>query len=120
MTELPLEIPPEARALAEKSVEQARQAFDGFIDAVRKTSDKADGAVNKLQSSAKEVTEKAVSFTEDNVRAAFDHAEKLIRAKDPEEVFALHCDYVRKQIDQIQERAKELGSAIQNIAKPSA
>ncbi len=27
------EVPPEMRALAEKSVEQARQAFDGFISA---------------------------------------------------------------------------------------
>jgi hypothetical protein len=27
------EIPPEMRAFAEKSVEQARQAFDGFISA---------------------------------------------------------------------------------------
>ena len=28
-----LEIPPEMRAFAEKSVEQARQAFDGFMSA---------------------------------------------------------------------------------------
>jgi len=27
------EVPPEMRAFAEKSVEQARQAFDGFISA---------------------------------------------------------------------------------------
>ncbi len=30
------EIPPEMRALAEKSVEQARQAFDGFISAAHR------------------------------------------------------------------------------------
>jgi phasin len=118
MTETPLEIPPEVRALAEKSVDQARKAFDGFIEAVRKTGDQAEGAANKLHVGAKEVGNKAVAFAEENVRAAFDHAEKLIHAKDPEEFLALQFDYVRNQMALIQDRAKELGSAIQNVVKP--
>jgi phasin len=117
MNEIPLGIPPEVRALAEKSVDQARKAFDGFIEAVHKTGDQAEGAATKLHAGAKEVSTKAAAFAEENVRAAFDHAEKLVRAKDPEEFLALQFEYVRTQGGLLQDRAKELGSAIQNFTK---
>jgi phasin len=117
MNEIPVGIPPEVRAFAEKSVGEARKAFDGFIEAARKTGDQAEGAATKLHAGAKEVGTKAAAIAEDNVRAAFDHAEKLIRAKDPEEFLALQLEYVRTQGALLQDRAKELGSAIQNFAK---
>jgi hypothetical protein len=37
------EVPPEMRALAEKSVEQARQAFDGFISAAHQAMSAFEG-----------------------------------------------------------------------------
>jgi hypothetical protein len=35
------EVPPDMRAFAEKSVAQAREAFDGFIGAARKAAERA-------------------------------------------------------------------------------
>ena len=37
------EIPPEMRDFAEKSVEQARKAIDGFMNAAQKTADTFEG-----------------------------------------------------------------------------
>ena len=37
------EVPPEMRAFAEKSVEQARQAFDGFISAAQQAMSAFEG-----------------------------------------------------------------------------
>ena len=47
------EIPPEMRDFAEKSVEQARKAIDGFMTAAQKTADTFEGSANTVQASAK-------------------------------------------------------------------
>ena len=78
MTKIPYEIPAEIRDLTAKSVEEARKAFGSFIEAAHKATAQAEGTANALQSSAKDVSAKALSFTEANLKAAFDHAQKLI------------------------------------------
>ena len=75
MTKIPYEIPAEIRDLTAKSVEEARKAFGSFIEAAHKATAQAEGTAIALQSSA---SAKALSFTEANLKAAFDHAQKLI------------------------------------------
>jgi hypothetical protein len=50
-----------------------------------------------------------IQFTEANVKAVFDHAQKLIQAKDPQEILAHQAEYVKKQLAAAEEHAKELG-----------
>ena len=76
-----------------KSVEEARKAFDGFMAAAHKATAHMEGTANALQASAKEASAKALSFTEANVKAAFDHAQTLIEAKDPQEILAHQAEY---------------------------
>lgn len=106
------QVPNEVRDFAEKSVEQARKAFEGFAGAAQKaltsTSD-----LPIVPPGAKDVGSKAFSFAEANVNAAFDLAQKLVKAKDPQEVFQLQAEYVKSQLAAVQEQAKELGAAIQ-------
>src|SRR6202040_3825920 len=64
MTKIPYEIPAEIRDLTAKSVEEARKAFGSFIEAAHKATAQAEGTANALQSSAKDVSAKALSFTE--------------------------------------------------------
>ena len=78
MIDIPQGIPSQIIDLAEKNVEQARGAFLGFIGAAQKATDAAE----TLPSSAKDAMAKAMSFAENNVNAAFDLAQKLVRAKD--------------------------------------
>ena len=59
---------------------------------------------------------KAVSFAESNVNAAFDLAEKLVHAKDVQEVMQLQTEYLKAQMATIQDQAKELGDVMQKAA----
>jgi hypothetical protein len=70
MTKIPYEIPTEIRDMIAKSVEEARKAFERFSEAAHKASAQAEGAANMMQSSVKDVSTKALSFTEAHVKAA--------------------------------------------------
>jgi phasin len=118
MTKIPYEIPAEIRDMTAKSVEEARKAFEGFMAAAHKATAHIEGTANALQSSAKEASAKALSFTEANVKAAFDHAQKLMEAKDPQEILAHQAEFVKKQLASIEEHAKELGNAVMKKMTP--
>ena len=113
MTDQQPQIPAEMRDLAERSVAQARKAFDTFMGAVHRTS----GAVESVATNgAREVGDKAVSFAETNVNAAFDLAEKLVKAKDVQEVMALQAEYLQQQMQSVQEQTRALGESFQKAA----
>jgi phasin len=107
------QIPNEVRDFAEKSVEQARKAFEGFAGAAHKAIGSVETTTSTFQTGAKDVSVKALGYAEANVNAAFDLARKLLHAKDPQEVLALQTEYVKSQVESIQAQAKELGAALQ-------
>ncbi len=111
------EIPAEMRDLAEKSVDQARKAFEGFVNAAQKAVGQADSTTASVHTNVKEIGSKAMTFAEHNVRSAFDLAQKLVRAKDLQEVLALQTEYAKSQMVAIQDQAKELGSIVQSAAQ---
>src|ERR1044072_2780348 len=80
------EIPPEMRQMAEQSVEQAKKAVDGFISAAHKAVGALEGHAAAAQAGAKDVGRKAMTFAEQNVATCFDFAQRLIRAKDTQDV----------------------------------
>jgi phasin len=102
------EVPPDMRAFAEKSVAQAREAFDGFIGAARKAAEQAQTTAATAQSGAKDMTQLAMSFAERNIASTFDFAQKLARAKDGSEIMTLHADYVRRQMEALGDQAREI------------
>lgn len=104
-------VPPEMRALAEKSVEQARKAFDGFVSAAERATSDFEQRAKATRAGAQDVTQKAMSFAEQNVASSFDLAQKLVAAKDISEVVKLHSDYVRRQMEVLSEQARELAQS---------
>lgn len=116
MTNKTYEVPSEMRELAERSVEQARKAFEGFVGAAQKAAGTFQGATSTMQSGARDVSSKTMSYAEANVKAAFDHAQKLVKAKDMQEVMQLQSEYVKAQIATLQEQAKDIGSIVQQAA----
>ena len=110
------EVPPDMRAFAEKSVAQAREALDGFIGAARKAAEQAQTTAATAQSSAKDVTQLAMSFAERNIASTFDFAQRLARAKDANEILSLHADYVKRQMDALSDQAKEIGRRTANMS----
>ena len=58
---------------------------------------------------AEEVGELAMGFAERNIATSFEFAQKVLQAKDPKDVMALHAEYVNSQIAVLTEQGKELG-----------
>ncbi|MBZ6076173.1 phasin [Microvirga puerhi] len=111
------EIPEEMRDFAEKSVEQARKAMDGFLGAAQKTVDTFEGSANTAQASVKDVTRKTLSYAEQNIAAAFDLAQKMVRAKNVQEAMQYQAEFVRSQVEAMQTQMKDLGSVAQAAMK---
>jgi phasin len=102
------DIPAEMRAFAEKSVEQAKQAFDTFISAAQHAVNTAETQAASARTGVKDVAELAMRFSERNIASSFEFAQRLLHAKDSQEVTALHTDYVKSQIAALSDQAKEL------------
>lgn len=109
------EIPAEMRAFAEKSVEQAKQAFDSFISAAKHAVNTAETQATTARNGVKEISEMAIGFTQRNVATSFEFAEKLVHAKDAQELTTLHSDYVKSQIATLTEQAKELSKQMSKL-----
>jgi phasin len=113
------EIPTEMRTFAEKSVEQARQAFDSFMTAAQAAANSADKQASGARTGARQLGELAVGFAERNIASSFEFAQKLVRAKDSDEVLALQADYVKGQMAALNEQASELGKRAARMAGQS-
>jgi phasin len=110
------EIPAEMREYAEKTVEQAKQAFNSFISAAQHAVSTAENQAASARTGAKEVGDMALDFTKRNIDTSFEFAEKLVRAKTAQELTALHADYVKSQIATLTEQAKELSKQAAKLA----
>jgi hypothetical protein len=93
------EVPNEMRDFAAKSVEQARRAFDSFMGATQQAATQAETATQAMR--------------QQNVKAAFDHAQNLSQAKGFDEVVKLQSSYLKDQISAMQDQLKAMGQAAQ-------
>jgi phasin len=105
------EIPLEMREFADKSMEQARRAFDGFVGAAQRTVSAMDNSAEAGRSSSRDFGRMAISIAESNVAASFAFAQKLVRATDMAEVLQLQSEFLRSQMEAMQAQANELGTA---------
>lgn len=104
------EIPNEMRDFADKSVEQARKAFDGFLDAAYKASNTVENQANTAQDNMRAVAGAAVTFAEQNVSASFAYAQKLVRATSLEEMLKIQAEFAKAQIETLTKQVKEMGA----------
>src|SRR5690349_21904149 len=112
----PFAIPKDMRAMAEASFDQARKAFDKFMESARTTAGTMEDRRDSVRAGAKEIGSKAVSYAEKNVQASLDYAQSLLKAKDLPEVMKLHADYVQSQIGALSDQASEMG---QSVSRPA-
>jgi phasin len=110
------QIPPEMRAVAEKSVAQAKEAVEGFISAAQRTVSALEGQAETARQGAKDVSGKAMVFAERNITSSFDFVQKLVRAKDVQEMLELQASYIQTQMQVLAEQAKELGQSTSKMA----
>ena len=112
-----MEIPPEMRAFAEKSVGEARRAFEAYMEAATKALGSAEQSAQAIQSNARDLGRKAIGFAEDNVSATLDFAQRLVQAKDAEEVMRLQAEFTQVQMKSLSEQTKALGDTATQAGK---
>ncbi|MCA0317225.1 MAG: phasin [Proteobacteria bacterium] len=106
------EIPLEMREFADKSVEQARRAFDGFVGAAQRTVAAMEDHGDTVQAGVQDIGRKTIAFAESNVAASFAFAQQLVRATDMTEVMKLQSEFLRSQMEAMQAQARELGASL--------
>ena len=113
-------IPSEVRAFAEQSVAQARQAFDGFIQAANQAMGQMQGRAQATHSGAADIAHKSMTYAEQNVAASFDFAQKLMHAKDATELMSLQSEYLSRQMQTLSAQVQDLGQSAAKIAVDAA
>ncbi|HLA20429.1 MAG TPA: phasin family protein [Pseudolabrys sp.] len=110
------EIPAEMRNFAEKSMEQAKQAFDSFVAATQEAVNTVESRAANARTGVKDVVDLAMRFAERNMAASFEFAQRLLNAKDAKDATAIHAEYVNSQIAALTDQAKELSKKASKLA----
>ena len=104
------------REMAQATLDKAKDAVSKYIVESQKMRAKVDSGVQASYSSAKEMNEKAVAFAEANVVAGFELAERLLQAKDPQEMGAVYQSHLKEQMEKMNAQFRELGNL---MSKPA-
>ena len=113
MTEPKLEVPAELRDLAEKTIDQAEKAFGMFFDAANKS-------IASIPSPGTEMSKQALSLTEQNMKAAFEHARKLVHATDLQQARQIQSEFLRSQFTNAGEHMRQITSGAMSAAKDAS
>jgi hypothetical protein len=104
------------REMAQATLDKAKDAVSKYMAESQKMREKADSGVRATYSGAKEMNEKAVAFAEANVVAGFELAQRLLQAKDPQEMGAVYQNHLKEQMEKMNTQFRELGSL---MSKPA-
>lgn len=107
----PYDIPIEMREFADRSVEQARRAFEGFVGAAQRTVEAMGTSTEAVQAGAREAGLKAIEIAEANVAASLAFAQRLVRANDMAEMMQIQAEFLASQMQTMQAQARELSGA---------
>jgi phasin len=111
-------IPLEVRQLAEKSVDEARKAFDNFLAAAQQATTSLGGQAAAAHAGSMELHDKVRTFAERNVATCFEFAQKFVHAKNVQEVMQIQAELLKTQLQAITEQTAEIaGAAAKTVAE---
>ena len=90
------------------------------MSAAQQAVEALEGQATVAQAGTKNVGKKAMTFAEQNVATSFEFAQKLVRAKDVQEVLRLQGEFVQAQMQALSEQAKELSETASKVAMEAA
>jgi len=115
-SKMTMDVPVQVREFAQKSVDQAERALTAFMESASKS-------VAMVPTPMNDVAKQALAIAEANVKASFEHARKLMQAKDIAEVMQLQTEFLRSQFgvatDQFKQMTGGAASAAKDVTKTS-
>ena len=103
-------IPQNVRDMAESSLDQARRAVEQYLNVASRTLEATEKSAEAVQAGARDLRSKAINYAEANVQAAFEFAERLVRAQDMREIMSVQQEFLRRQTEQMSEQMRALGT----------
>src|SRR5436190_10519316 len=100
-----MEVPPQIREFAEKSVDQAEKAISSFIESATKS-------IATVPSPMTEVAKQVLAMTEASLKTQFEQARKLMQAKSINEVMLLQSEFMRDQFGAATDQFKRMTSSM--------
>jgi hypothetical protein len=104
------------REMAQTTLDKAKEAVSKYMTESQKMREKADSTMRESYSNAKEMNEKAAAFAEANVRTGFELAERLLQAKDPQEMGTIYQSHLKEQMEKMNAQFRELGNLMSRPA----
>jgi len=98
----------------EASSEAAEKAFEQNVERAQGAMDTYFGFLQNV--CGPDLTEKMITYTEQNISASTDCMHKLSRAKDFQEVFRIQTEFMQRQMNSFAEQARSLGEAYTKAA----
>jgi len=110
-----LEIPAAFRELAEKSVSQAKDAYEKMKTAAEEATDLIEDTYATATKGASDYGLRWIEATRENTNAGFDFATKLMTVKSFSEVIELSTAHARKQFETMTAQGKDLAALAQKV-----
>ncbi len=104
------------REIAQTTLDKARDAISKYMSELQTLREKTDSSVRASYSTALEMNEKAVAFAEANVNSGFELAQRLLQAKDPQEIGSIYQSHLKEQMEKMNAQFQELGGL---VSKPA-
>ena len=114
------EIPNEMLAVAERSVQQAKVAFQQLVQAAQAAVSPLEERVTASQCGALDTSKKVMTFAERNVLSAFEFAQKIIQTKDIQKLVRMQTEFLQSQMQALGEQVKDLGEPVRPRGEISA
>src|ERR1700674_874325 len=113
MTDPKQEVPAELRDLAEKTIDQAEKAFGMFFDAANKS-------IASIPTPGTEMSKQALSLTEQNIKAAFEHAGNLVHATDLQQAMRIQSEFLKSQFTNAGEHMRQITGSVMSAGKDAS
>ena len=108
-----MEVPAQVREFAETSVEQAEKAISSFMESASKSVAMVPGPMT-------DVAKQTLAITEANLKASFEHARNLMKAKDIDEVMTLQSEFMRKQFGTVSDQFQRMTGVTASAAEDAS
>ena len=108
------------RELAEKSVDQTREAYDRAKDALEAAADTMATSFDALGQGAAALNRKVIEIAQENVSSGLDLAKSLAAARTLAEMVELRATYWRKQLSALSAQAEEVHALSTKVAADMA
>jgi phasin len=109
-------VPESVRALAEKTVNQTREAYERGKEALEESIDAMERSFDAAGQGATAFNRKLIDIAQRNLNSGFDLAKSLAGAKNFAEIVELQSAFIRSQFDVFASQAGEIRALTTKIA----